>query len=169
VPSFWQEQGTWAIPAIAAAGILGILLLIWIIKRLCRPKIISPLHRYRAESAAMKKLISDGHTEEIPARLSRVLRETIEAITGIRAPEQTTEEFLSHIGSSESTEEDRPKIPAEAVGDLKTFLSLMDEAKYARRQLDLKENQKLLDTADHFVEQTVPAMAQPNTKPEGDL
>lgn len=159
IPSFWEQNAIWLIPSIIAAAVLALLILIWVVKIIRRPKVISPLQRYQFEVRAMKSLLVEGNTEEIPARLSRVLRETIEGCTGMRSPERTTEEFLATASSASSGE--TQSIPPAAVDDLRTFLGLMDEAKYARRQLDSQEIETLLETADRIIEQVTSANAKP--------
>ncbi|MBC2603712.1 hypothetical protein [Puniceicoccus vermicola] len=147
VPSFWEENGIWAIPAIVGAALLLLILTILIWKFANRKKLLTPKQRYDQEVGEMETLLTEGHAEEVPARLSRVLREYIEASTGIRAPEQTTEEFLAN--AAEASEN---RIPPEAIEELGSFLALMDEAKYARRLLSPEEMQSLFDSANHFVE-----------------
>ncbi|MGE9290350.1 MAG: hypothetical protein ACQKBT_05135 [Puniceicoccales bacterium] len=146
VPGFWEENGIWAIPSIAGAVLLLILVILLLWKMTHREKILSPKQRYDRELAEMETLLAEGHAEKVPARLSRVLREYIEASTGIRAPEQTTEEFLANTGGGTDS-----RISPEAIQDLSSFLALMDEAKYARRLLSPEEMQSLFDSANHFV------------------
>lgn len=219
VPGFWEQNGHWAIPALIV-GLLAVLgLALWIRKRLRRPKPKSPLALYREETEEVRALLERNEHAEVPARLSRVLRQYIEAATGVRAPEQTTEEFLAMAGQApagpgESAAESsalepeaapaasarppaeegaasarpptgegaasarpptrdeaasaRPAteegahgsglgetayrtLPPEAVDELRPFLALADEAKFARRSLGGDECRELLARADRFV------------------
>jgi len=183
-------------------GLVAVLALAFLIrKRLRRPKPKSPLALYREETEEVRALLERNEHAEVPARLSRVLRQYIEGATGVRAPEQTTEEFLAMAGqapadSGESAagssalgggeapasaasakppaeegaasarpptgdaygkgesgrgETTRRTLPPEAVDELRPFLALADEAKFARRRLGGEECRELLARADRFV------------------
>ncbi len=147
VPGFWEQNAVWAIPAIILGAALLLVLAEWLRRRLMRGAPLTPRECYDREVTAMTHLLAEGHREEIPARLSRVLREYIEAATGVRAPEQTTEEFLAQAGDDPES-----GISPEALSDLSFFLSRIDEAKYARRLLSPAELQSLFEAANRFVE-----------------
>jgi len=172
VPGFWEENATWAIPALIVGGLLLLLLGWWIWKRVTIEKILSPREEYEKEVDEIENLLREGHTGEIPARLSRVLRTYIEASTGIRAPEQTTEEFLAEVlpggigepnpdaespressTSEEAADLEEPTVPArnETFEILRPFLKLIDEAKFAARPLDADDCRTLIDQANRFV------------------
>jgi len=166
-PGFWEENAVWAIPALIAGGLILALLARWIWKRARAEKSPSPREQYESEAQEIDSLLTAGRTEEVPARLSRVLREYIEASTGVRAPEQTTEEFLAEVlpatsgppSTGSETPEDNtsgdsstnPSTPATPFESLRPFLTLTDEAKFAGRALDAEDCRKLLDTANRFV------------------
>ncbi|MFP4352782.1 MAG: DUF4381 family protein [Puniceicoccaceae bacterium] len=155
VPGFWEEHGQWAVPALVVALVAATALALWIRKRLRRPKPPSPLALYREETREVRALLERNETAEVPARLSRVLREYIEASTGVRAPEQTTEEFLAMAGrpagDGDAAQVSETALPPEAVEELRPFLALADEAKFARRALGGEECRELLSLADRFV------------------
>jgi len=181
-------------------GLVAVLALALLIrKRLRRPKPKSPLALYREETEEVRALLERNEHAEVPARLSRVLRQYIEGATGVRAPEQTTEEFLAMAGQApadpgksaadssaleggeaptapvrppaeEGAASARPPtgdayrkgesglgetaystLPPEAVDELRPFLALADEAKFARRRLGGEECRELLARADRFV------------------
>lgn len=152
-PGFWETNWFWAAPAIAVAVILAVVLAFWVRKRLGRPKIPTAREIYETEAAEIRGLIDRGETAEVPSRLSRVLREYIETSTGLRAPEQTTEEFLAHAGDAgpDPQSEAGAGLPVEAIEELRPFLTLTDEAKFARRNLGPSECTELLRIADRFV------------------
>ncbi|MEM0966572.1 MAG: DUF4381 family protein [Verrucomicrobiota bacterium] len=145
VPGFWEENWYWAVPTILVSAVLLTFFVVWLLKRLNREKPMTPFEIFQDEEKEIQHLLISKKVEEIPARLSRVLREYIEAATGVRAPEQTTEEFLMEV-------KDGSQIPPGAVRNLNTFLSTLDEAKYARRTLDAAEIKSLVETAVQFVE-----------------
>jgi hypothetical protein len=148
VPGFWEVNWMWAVPALAIATIILLALVVWFWRWLRREKTPLPVETYQREVAEMETLLAGGHREEIPARLSRVLREYIEATTGLRAPEQTTEEFLASAGEGSNV------VSAEAVAELTSFLALLDEAKFARRALTDDEMRSLFASANRFVQAT---------------
>lgn len=163
VPGFWETNWHWAAPALLIALALVIVLFLWIRKRLRRPRVPSPEKTYRSATAPARAMLDRGDLSDLPTVLSRALRFYIEAATGIRAPEQTTEEFLAQAARKPAalaagdgpdtapTTETAPPLPPDAVRELAPFLTLTDEAKFGGRALDAKECRTLLDQADRFV------------------
>ncbi len=223
VPGFWEQNAQWAIPALVLGLVAVLALALLIRKSLRRPKPKSPLALYREETEEVRTLLEQNEHAEVPARLSRVLRQYIEGATGVRAPEQTTEEFLAMAGQAPADpgkraadssaleggeapasaasakppaeegaasarpptgdgaasarpptgdgaasarpptgdaygkgesglgETTRRTLPPEAVDELRPFLALADEAKFARRSLGGEECRELLARADRFV------------------
>jgi hypothetical protein len=68
-----------------------------------------------------------GLFKEFYVRLTGIVRQYVEATTGIRAPEQTTEEFLRDMRS-------RAAFPPERSAQLAEFLEAADLVKYAGQQ-----------------------------------
>ena len=84
--------------------------------------------------AALAELLSEnlpaqGMVKEFYLRLTGIVRQYIEGTTGLRAPEQTTEEFLREVRQ-------REVFPAERSLRLKEFLEAADMVKYAGQQPD---------------------------------
>ena len=81
------------------------------------------------EKLIAENLPSRGMFKDFYLRLTGIVRHYIEGITGLRAPEQTTEEFLREMGKQEvfSTVQSRR---------LKEFLEAADMVKYAGQQPD---------------------------------
>ena len=81
------------------------------------------------EKLLAENLPSRGMFKDFYLRLTGIVRHYIEGITGLRAPEQTTEEFLREMGKQEifSSVQSRR---------LKEFLEAADMVKYAGQQPD---------------------------------
>lgn len=71
-----------------------------------------------------RDLPSKGRFKDYYAELALVVRRYVERRHGIRAPRQTTEEFLASAAG-------RPEFPAETVGRLRDFLESADLVKFA--------------------------------------
>jgi hypothetical protein len=99
-----------------------------------------------------EELIRRQRIEEFYVRLSDILRRYVEWRFGLRAPEQTTEEFLAVIlstGGLIATHRDL----------LRTFLEHCDLVKFARHQPSPDDMQEALESARVFVEQTADEQA----------
>ncbi len=99
--------------------------------------------------AALVQLLAENLPEkqlfkEFYLRLTGIVRQYIEGSTGIRAPEQTTEEFLSAIRF-------RDLFTAERSLRLKDFLEAADMVKYAGQQPDQEQIALSIDRAHEFV------------------
>jgi hypothetical protein len=97
-------------------------------------------------------LIRRQRIEEFYVRLSDILRHYVEWRFGLRAPEQTTEEFLAVVlstGGLIATHRDL----------LRTFLEHCDLVKFARHQPGPDDMQEALESARVFVEQTADEQA----------
>lgn len=152
-PGFWEQNWIWAAPVLLVGAALLLFLFFRIRKALRKSTAPSPEKIFANEAEAIRRLIERNETGEVPSRLSRVLREYIEASTGVRAPEQTTEEFLAGAGKpgDEPDTSERVDLPPDAVDELRPFLALTDEAKFARKALGSSECAELLSIAERFV------------------
>ena len=74
-----------------------------------------------------KRLPDKGLFKDFYVELTMVVRRYIERRHGIRAPEQTTEEFLAAASSGE-------RLPPATVSELQTFLTAADLIKFAGRE-----------------------------------
>jgi hypothetical protein len=120
-------------PAIAAAVVVVTVLAIWAWRRRKRRQ-AEPRARTAEEiaHAALAALLAEnlpgrGAFKEFYLRLTGIVRQYIEGTTGIRAPEQTTEEFLCDVRSSDT-------FPAARSARLAEFLQAADLVKYAGQQ-----------------------------------
>lgn len=91
-----------------------------------------------------------GRVKEYYIRLSGIARRYIEARFGLKAPEMTTEEFLSEAGGS-GLLDGRARV---LVGD---FLEQCDVVKFARYGPAVDEMDGAFEAAERFVDETTPA------------
>lgn len=97
----------------------------------------------------LKALVDAGYLEREEfqayyAELTAVVRRFIERTTGVRAPEQTTEEFLRETGSRET-------FPEQERERLKFFLEAADLVKFAAQKPGKEEIESSFDRAKEFV------------------
>ena len=144
-PGFWEANWHWVVPCLfLVIAIIGLLLF-----RVLHQKPARPLTAYEqamkeiAEAASLK---TAGDDKAFSIALSYALRNYIEAVFGIRAPELTTEEFLFKAKT-------HPHISDDGLKTLGSFLELCDLAKFARHAFGSEERDQLLVTAKEFVEQ----------------
>jgi hypothetical protein len=116
---------------------------------------LQALERLRRE-----ELIAQQRVEEYYVRLSDILRRYVEWRFGLRAPEQTTEEFLGAVLATGG-------LIATHRSLLSTFLQHCDLVKFARHQPSPGDMQQVWESAKGFVEQTsdvqvvvIPAVAE---------
>jgi hypothetical protein len=92
-------------------------------------------------------LIKKGQIKVFYQRLSGVLRRYIENRFGLRAPEQTTEEFLTGLEAARDFPENYKSL-------LKTFLRHCDLVKFAEHQPQAEDIQKTFDSCKAFIKGT---------------
>ena len=150
----WRGLPIWAWIAIAALLVLAaVVFLLWRrarLRRLRRDDPSEPAHLLAL--AALDRLQSDDlialqRVEEFYVRVSGILRYYIEWRFALRAPEQTTEEFLDAMLVAGG--------PIAAYRDLlSSFLKHCDLVKFARHQPATEDMHNALQRARDFVEQT---------------
>lgn len=97
------------------------------------------------ESLLAEDLPSRGMFKDFYLRLTGIVRIYIEGVTGLRAPEQTTEEFLHAMGTQH--------VFATAQSHrLKDFLEAADLVKYAGQQPDSSEVETSIVRAKEFID-----------------
>jgi hypothetical protein len=143
----------WIVTATIAAVIgLGI----WIGQRLRPKKVIlvqkvyRPAHEIAFEmlkKISEEKLVEQGLIKEFYEKLSLCLRQYIENRFRLRAPEQTTEEFLESLKKSDF-------LKSEYKQELKQFLEHCDLVKFAKYRPDNDQINQSLTMAGQFVENT---------------
>lgn len=94
-----------------------------------------------------ENLIDAGEIKQFYLRLSAIVRRYIENRFGLRAPEQTTEEFLTGLeGAGEFPDEYKPL--------LRDFLKHCDLVKFARFEPGAEDIQKSFDSCKAFIKGT---------------
>jgi hypothetical protein len=100
-----------------------------------------------------ENLIDKGETKLFYFRISDILRHYIENRFRLRAPEETTEEFLETMGSSDALGREQKRI-------LGIFLGHCDLVKFARHAPSNGEIQKTFDSVKAFIHETESAEAR---------
>ena len=120
--------GIWLLPMVLVALTVAGALIWWRRKRRRREEIVRQLSPRELAWLELQRLLESNLAEEDVKRfyleLTAVVRRYIERSTGVRAPEQTTEEFLIQI-SRDAT------YPVEESQRLKSFLESADLVKFA--------------------------------------
>lgn len=100
-----------------------------------------------AELAALlaEQLPARGLVKDFYLRLTGIVRQFIEGTTGLRAPEQTTEEFLRDMRT-------RKVFSAQRSARLKEFLEAADMVKYAGQQPDEVQIETSIERAREFID-----------------
>jgi hypothetical protein len=131
---------------LAAAAVAGLVCLARKLLRARRLRQMSPRQRalLELEELASKHLVEAGLIKAFYFELTLVVRRYIERGHGIRAPEQTTEEFLVSAGAD-------PRFPRESLQRLQTFLTAADYVKFANFQPGPDAGPRALDTARDYV------------------
>ena len=143
---------SWSWSWLLAAGAIGVGAVIYFVARRRRSgRVIEPRRQSPEEiaHAALAALLNEnlparGLFKEFYLRLTGIVRHYIEGTTGLRAPEQTTEEFLRAIRS-------RDVFPVERSMRLKDFLEAADMVKYAGQQPDGDQIELSIARAREFV------------------
>ena len=152
------------------AFVTGLLaaLIIWFRRRrkshLVEPPKQTPEEIAHAALAALltEKLPSRGLVKEFYLRLTGIVRQFIEGTTGLRAPEQTTEEFLRAMRSKDV-------FTAERSIRLKEFLEAADMVKYAAQQPDETQIELSIMRAREFVDLTSTEATATNSVSAGEV
>ena len=159
VPWWWWALGAAAAATAATAGYF-----LWK-KRKCKPGAPPPLPHETA-LAAMRALLAEnlpaqGIVKPFYRRLSNILRRYIEDRFGLRAPEQTTEEFLEAMRGSHAVERVHKAL-------LQEFLRRADMVKFAEWTPEPEDAERMADSARRFIEQTIPRTGPEREKSAGD-
>ena len=95
---------------------------------------------------ASKELAAGGGVKEYYVRISDAVRRYIETVFSLKAPEMTTQEFLTSLGSS--------KLSTAYKDLLKIFMEACDLVKFAKYAPARTDIASVLDTASKFIEET---------------
>jgi hypothetical protein len=155
-PRSLEQSTSWKWLWLVLPILLAIGLLVWSRKRKAKQEIgpppLSPseiAHRALSQLLA-ENLPSQGRVQEFYIRLTGIVRVYIEGTTGVRAPEQTTEEFLRTMHSRNLFS------PAHSVR-LQEFLEAADMVKYAGQQPNPEQIELSIARAREFVQMPSPA------------
>jgi hypothetical protein len=146
--TYWEANWPWLVPAILVGAVVVIFLIRLLVKRLNRPRPLTPRELALKQLSEARAILEDGQPESdkrFSFAVSDALRGYLERALGLRAPEQTTEEFLA-------TARHNPQLKPSAVAVLGEFLGLCDLAKFARHAFGPDERERLLTTATSFIE-----------------
>lgn len=130
IPPTAQTVTLWIVAALA--GIAALVAIVYGLKQLSRrvrEYRMSPLERALVELQRLlgRNLPSRGLFKEFYIELTMVVRRYIERTHGIRAPEQTTQEFLAAAAH-------HPTFTPEVLAQLRTFLESADLVKFAGQE-----------------------------------
>ena len=132
-------------------GVAGLGMLTWKLLHRVRRHIqlmrMSPRERAIEELHVLlaKDLVSRDLVKEFYLELTMIVRRYIERQHGVRAPEQTTEEFLAAV-----SRDDRFK--AEVVSRLRTFLRAADLVKFAAHRPPAADIDRATETAQEYIQ-----------------
>ena len=137
--------------ALYIAGAVGFVAGIFLLWRLIRPK-RKPEPQLTPQQLAWRELndllgskLSERDVKEFFVQLTAVVRRYIERTTGIKAPEQTTEEFLREINQQRRfSDEENTRLEA--------FLESADLVKFAGYQPDPESIKESAHRAKQFIE-----------------
>ncbi len=143
---------------VLAAG-AGLFYFIWMRRKaaLVAATVYIPPHEqaYRElEQLVADNLIEKGEVKAFYQRISDILRRYIENRFGIRAPEQTTEEFLDGL----KTDTTFPKTDHALLRD---FLRHCDLVKFAAHEPSTEDIQKTFDSCKKFIAETKETETEP--------
>lgn len=148
VPWWW-----WALAALLLAVAVGAALWLWKRRRdkLKAPRAVPPHEiALRALDALLSDgLLASGAVEQFYLRLSDIVRHYIEDQFSLRAPEQTTEEFLAAMSRGPQIRRDHQTL-------LRDFLQRADMVKFAKFVPAADETGSAAEAARRFIEQSVP-------------
>ncbi|HAS81989.1 MAG TPA: hypothetical protein DCS43_04775 [Verrucomicrobia bacterium] len=148
-----------------AAILIGIVLLMALaiyllgrIQRQIRVMRMSPRERalHELELLLGKKWVEHGRVKDFYVELTMIVRRYIERQHHVRAPEQTTYEFLQAITAD-------PRFPSDVLGRLKEFLEAADLVKFAAAQPDAADVNNAVSTARDYVSSDAAGNEAPET------
>lgn len=139
-------------PKALGAVAIGVILVVAIVWWARRPKVeppAPPAHEIalkRLRELERSDLIGRHKVEPFFVAVTEIVRDYVEAAFGLRAPEQTTEEFLASLATATELVRHREV--------LQPFLTAADEVKFARLDADETAMKRAFETAERFVRQT---------------
>jgi len=151
----------WYIYAALAVLVLAVLFLLWLFYRRKRTEVPKEIPPLSAQELALRRLSalleSRKHEADVKGffvELSDIVRWYVERLTGIRAPELTTEEFLHRIAEPARWYGSGGEQPARSTGSLDTlvpFLEAADSVKFAKHVPASDEIMLAFRRAENFI------------------
>ncbi len=156
-PSAWTVMGWMLSAGVAAVFLFALLKLAARWRRRVRLMRMTPRERalYELRELLAKDLIRARRIKEFYLELTMIVRRYIERAHRIRAPEQTTEEFLQAASQN-------PRFASAVVSTLRTFLEAADLVKFAAYRPGSPEIDRAVATAREYIEtDAAGAVAEP--------
>ncbi len=145
----------YALGGLAAAGAAALALVLLLRRRRRLPAAARPpweLAGEELERLLARGLLASGRYQEFYTGISDLVRRYVERRFAVRAPEQTTEEFLQHVQGSAALAPHRQL--------LQEFLACCDLVKFARHRPDSREVERTVDACRSFLAATVHGEAE---------
>ena len=163
-PVAWKHSLPWQLAWIIPLSLAVIALIVWLIVWLVRkskippppPPPIPPHEKaFRAlHELLAKQWIEQENIEPFYVELSNIARHYIEDRFNLRAPEQTTEEFIRTTANSPVLSPDHRQLTA-------SFLEQCDLVKFAKHRPAADDMRAAYGAAERLVRETVPPPPQP--------
>jgi hypothetical protein len=146
-PAFSSVLGYTLLALALAGGAWGAWKLLTRVRRNIELRRLSPRERALRELAGLlaRDLVARSLIKEFYLELTMIVRRYIERRHGIRAPEQTTEEFLTAVASD-------PRFGVDVMRRLKAFLQAADLVKFAAYHPAPDAITRATDTARDYLE-----------------
>lgn len=148
-----EARWPWILGFAVLAGLLGWLGFSWWKGRTSRVAPLEPVHvraMRELDALAAQQLPQKGMVLDFYVLLSDTVRRYVEGRFGIKAPEQTTKEFLQAARFHPSIQDDHQRM-------LAAFLRAADMVKFAAQRPGPAECERGLDAARGFVRESTPA------------
>lgn len=138
-PGFWESY--WGYAVAAAAVLAALAFLVFKPKKKPEP---TPFEKAEARLGGAEKVYEEKGAKAYAQEVSQAVRDYIEAVHNLPAPERTTEEFLQIAAAS-------PQLDSKERAILEGILKLADIAKFAQHSFKGEEKAELLSNARDFI------------------
>ncbi|MFA7345259.1 MAG: hypothetical protein WC003_13225 [Terrimicrobiaceae bacterium] len=151
--------GVWAFILAGSAALAGSAWYLVRRKKLGLLSFAPPPHQTALRALGeLRQRLSEDDQMEFVVGVSQIVRVYIQERFGVRAPHRSTAEFLREAHAGEPVLQEHHEL-------LGGFLCQCDLVKFARRHVVLKQMEALLDSAERFVEGTIPQPKPATEKP----
>jgi hypothetical protein len=161
IPPTAKTVALWVVMAILWGFlVIGVIYGLMQISRRIKEHKMSPIERAMVELQRLlsRNLPAKGLYKDFYIELTMVVRRYIERTHGIRAPEQTTQEFL--LAASR-----HPRFKHDVLVQLRTFLESADLVKFAGQEATLAIAEDATEKAKRYVEEDARQLATPSSAP----